>query len=66
MPIPLGFCTVEAKAISTVITVFQDYAIVEQAINQANPRDTVNVSAGSARARSRSQNDCRKTLRKMN
>jgi len=41
----LGFVRFEAKASST-IRVPQDYPTIQQAINQANPGDTVSVSAG--------------------
>jgi parallel beta-helix repeat protein len=42
----LGFVRFEAKASSTTVRVPQDYPTIQQAINQANPGDTVSVSAG--------------------
>ncbi|MGD0978809.1 MAG: NosD domain-containing protein [Candidatus Bathyarchaeia archaeon] len=42
----LGFVRFEAKASSTTIRVPQDYPTIQQAINHANPGDTVSVSAG--------------------
>jgi parallel beta-helix repeat protein len=42
----LGFVRFGAKASPTIIRVPQDYTTIQEAINHANPGDTVNVSAG--------------------
>jgi parallel beta-helix repeat protein len=42
----LGLMQFDAKASPTIIKVPQDYTTIQEAINHANPGDTVNVSAG--------------------
>lgn len=42
----LGSVLFGAKASPTIIKVPQDYSTIQEAINHANPGDTVHVSAG--------------------